>query len=221
MRGMILAAGRGERMGELTTHTPKPLLKVAGRYLIEYTLANFVSAGITEIVINVAYQAEQIKNALGDGKKYGATIVYSEEVERLETGGGIVQALPLLGDKPFVVMSSDIITCYPLQRLPQEPQGLAHLVMVTNPPYHPAGDFGIRDGWLDMEARPTLTFGNISIFRPAFFAGHAPGHFRLTKLLYPAILAGQITGEHYHGNWQNIGTPTDLAMATHLLASSA
>src|SRR5262245_47836758 len=138
-KAMILAAGRGERMGELTSLQPKPLLRVAGHYLIEYAIANIKRAGISDIVINVSYRADQIKSALGDGKRYGVNIVYSEEKERLETGGGIFQALPLLGNEPFLVYSCDIITNYPLNLLPHQPNGLAHLIMVTNPVYHPHG----------------------------------------------------------------------------------
>ncbi len=124
MRAMILAAGRGERMGELTMQTPKPLLRVGEYYLIEYVIVNIKRADIQEIVINISYQGEQIKAFLGDGSRYGVKIFYSEEKERLETGGGIFQALPLLGDKPFIVVSGDVITDFPLSRLPQEPDGI-------------------------------------------------------------------------------------------------
>lgn len=199
MRAMILAAGRGERMGALTADVPKPLLRVRGQYLIEYAIANLLRADIHEIVINVSYQAEKIKSALGDGKRYGATFFYSDEKERLETGGGILNALPMLGPEPFIVVSSDIITDYPLADLPREPDGLAHLVMVTNPPYHPCGDFGIKNGRLDLHATPTFTFANISVMRPELFADCEAGHFRLTRLLIPAILNGQMTGEFYDG----------------------
>ena len=210
MRAIILAAGRGERMGALTAHVPKPLLRVAGYYLIEYAILSLVRARITEIVINVCYHREQIKAALGDGKRYGATLFYSEEQERLETGGGILHALPLLGDKPFVVLSGDVITDYSLNQLPREPDGLAHLIMVTNPAYNSLGDFGLRAGRLDMQAKPTLTFGNISVLRPELFAGDEPGHFRLATKFIPAILRGELTGEHYQGTWYNIGTAADL-----------
>lgn len=210
MRAMIFAAGRGERMRKLTELLPKPLLHVAGHYLIEYAICNLKRAGIREIVINVSYRGEQIKDALGNGERYGVNIVYSEEKERLETGGGIVQALPLLGDEPFVVMSSDIITDFPLQNLLHYSNSLAHLIMVPNPPYHPDGDFGLCGDKIDMEETPTLTFGNIGLYQPALFTGCEPGHFRLTKLLLPAIAAGKVTGELYHGLWYNIGTPEDL-----------
>lgn len=212
MRAMILAAGRGERMGALTANTPKPLLRVGDHYLIEYAIASVKRAGIQEIVINVSYLAEQIKQAIGDGEKYGVSIVYSEEAERLETGGGILQALPLLGDDPFMVLSCDVIADYPLMQLPKEPDGLAHLVMVANPHYHPRGDFALVDGKIKLD-EPKLTFGNISVLRPELFAACTAGHFRLTKVLMPAIEKAQVSGEYYQGLWYNIGTPEDLADA--------
>ena len=210
MRAMILAAGRGERMRELTLQTPKPLLRVKGRYLIDYAILNLKRAGIYEIVINVSHLGDQIKNALGDGAQYGVAITYSDEPERLETGGGIFKALPLLGDAPFVVVSGDVICDYPLQSLPKEPTGLAHLVLVNNPDFHPKGDFGLRDGRVLMNASEKLTFGNIGVYRPSLFAGCKPGHYPLNQLLFPAISAKQVTGEHYLGAWHNIGTPEQL-----------
>lgn len=211
MRAMILAAGRGERMGNLTLSTPKPLLKVAGRYLIDYAIASIKRAGIHDIVINTAYLGDQIKTAIGDGSRYGVDIVYSEESERLETGGGIVKALPLLGDEPFLVMSSDIVTNHPIASLPPQPKGLAHLVMIDNPPFHPQGDYGLKDGWLDLETVPTMTFANMGIYRPELFADCEPGHFRLNQVLLPAVKLKQISGESLNGFWFNVGTPADLA----------
>jgi len=210
-RAMILAAGRGQRMGELTTDCPKPLLRVKGRYLIDYAISSIKLAGIRDIVINVSYHGEQIKNALGNGMQYGVAITYSEEEERLETGGGIFQALPLLGKEPFIVVSSDIMTDYPLRELPQQPQGLAHLVMVSNPVFHPGGDYGLRDGKIELNVEQKLTYANVGVYRPELFSQCEPGHFRLTKVLNPAIDAGQVSGEQYHGAWHNVGTPADLA----------
>ncbi len=210
MRAMILAAGRGERMGELTLHTPKPLLKVGGHFLIEYAIANLKQADITDIVINIAYHQEQITAALGNGHAFGVDIVYSREKERLETGGGILQALPLLGDEPFVVLSSDVICDFPLQQLPKQPTGLAHLMLVANPDFHPRGDFGLVNEYVDMQAKPTYTFGNVGVYRKELFASSNPGHFPLNKLLFPAIERRQITGEFYTGSWFNIGTPEQL-----------
>src|SRR5579872_5443509 len=144
MRAMILAAGKGERMGELTRHTSKALLKVQGRYLIEYSLMSLVRAGFTEIVINVCHFAQQIKDALGHGERYGVSIQYSDEVEALESGGGIFKALPLLGDNPFLVLSCDVICHYSLKQLPTNMDHLAHLVLVNNPDFHPRGDFCLK-----------------------------------------------------------------------------
>ncbi len=224
---MILAAGRGERMRELTQQTPKPLLRVQGKYLIEHAIKNLTQAGIKEIVINVSYQGAQIKTALGNGERYGVAIYYSEETERLETGGGIKQALSLLGEAPFVVMSCDIVTHYPIQQLPREPKGLGHLIMVNNPAYHAQGDFILQEDQVRLPAFSslsasvsTLTFGNIGVLRPELFASHATGYFRLAQVLLPAISQQQITGEHYQGYWYNIGTPQDLQEINLLLSQA-
>lgn len=211
MRAMILAAGRGERMGKLTVDTPKPLLRAGGNCLIEYVIQHLKRSGITDIVINVAYLGAQIQQVLGNGNRYGVHIEYSVEAERLETGGGILQALPLLGSEPFVVVSSDVITDFPISSLPIKPAGLAHLVLVANPSFHPRGDFGLRDGLVDMDAKPAHTFGNVGVYHPELFAHSSPGHFPLNKLLFPAIREGRVTGELYQGSWFNIGTPEQLA----------
>lgn len=211
MRAMILAAGRGERMGELTSATPKPLLRAGGKFLIEHVIGHLKKAGISDIVINVAYLGDQIRQALGNGSQYGVTIEYSIEPERLETGGGIMQALPLLGSHPFLVVSSDVITDFPLSSLPRQPSGLAHLILVPNPPFHQRGDFGLCDGLVDMDVKPAHTFANVGVYRPELFADCLPGHFPLNKLLFPAIREGRVTGELYQGEWVNIGTPEQLA----------
>ncbi len=212
-RGMILAAGRGERMGELTQSVPKPLIKVAGHYLIEYAIAQLKRAGITDIVINISHLAEKIQQELGDGSRYGVNLLYSVEKDRLETGGGILKALPLLGTAPFVLLSADVICDYPLSQLPITAlSGLAHLVVVPNPTYHPRGDFGLIEGHLNLTTTPTYTFGNISVLHPDLFANAEPGHFRLTQLLLPAVTKAQVTGELYTGQWFNVGTQEDLAI---------
>lgn len=213
MRAMILAAGRGERMGELTLHTPKPLLKVAGQYLIAHAIQQLAQANVRDIVINVSYLGGQIQAALGDGADYGVRIQYSMEDERLETGGGIVKALPLLGEEPFIVLSADVISHYPLNTLPTEPVGLAHLVMVPNPTYHPEGDFALHNGLLQLDGANKLTFGNISVLRKELFAGCAVEKFPLSTLLKPAIANQQISGECYTGFWRNIGTPADISLS--------
>lgn len=211
MRAMILAAGRGQRMSHLTAGTPKPLLRVGGRYLIEYPLAALVKIGIQEIVINIAYLGEQIKTALGNGSRYGVRLIYSEEPEALETGGGIFNALPLLGNEPFIVLSSDVITEYPLQHLLQQTEKLAHLVLVDNPDFCPLGDFSLQGHQVFNEGEKKLTYSNVGIFRPELFAGCQPGKFRLADLLRKAIAQQQVTGEYYRGVWHNIGTSQQLA----------
>lgn len=210
MRAMILAAGRGERMGALTATLPKPLLQANNRYLIEYSIQYLKDFGVTDIVINLAYQGAKIKEALGNGSRYGVHIEYSEEVERLETGGGILQALPLLGDQPFIVLSSDVVTNFPLATLPKQLTGLAHLVVVDNPSFNLKGDFGLEDGYISMQAKPTFTFANVGLYSPALFADCAPGHFPLNRLLFPAIERKQITGQYFKGDWFNIGSPQQL-----------
>jgi N-acetyl-alpha-D-muramate 1-phosphate uridylyltransferase len=214
MRAMILAAGRGERMGELTQHTPKPLLRVGDYFIIEYAIANCIRAGIHDIVINVFYLAAEIKRALGDGQKYGVRICYSEETERVEVGGGIVQALPLLGHEPFIVMSGDVITDYPLQQLQLKKNMLAHLILVDNPDYHPQGDFGLQNEFIDLTVQPKLTFGNIGLYHPTLFLSHPPGFAVWRTLLLPAIENQQVTGEYFQGRWHNIGNPQDLKRAS-------
>lgn len=209
-RAMILAAGRGERMGELTAHQPKPLLRVGNHFLIEYAIFRIKQAGIHEIIINVSYRGEQIKAALGDGSQYGVKLTYSDEPERLETGGGIFQALPFFANEPFLVVSADVITDFPLAQLPASPEGMAHLVMVTNPSYHPRGDYGLSNGKIVRAQENLLTFANVGVYRPALFAQCEPGHFKLTRVLNPAIDAGEVTGEQYQGLWFNIGTAQDL-----------
>ena len=197
-------------MGELTQQTPKPLLQVAGHYLIEYALSNVKRAGITEVVINVSHLREQVMAALGDGSRYGMQIMYSEEPERLETGGGILQALPLLGDDPFVVLSADIISNYPIQQLPKQLKGLAHVVLVDNPAFHPRGDFGLMGEYVSLQATPRFTYANIGVYHPDLFAGCQAGYFPLNKLLLPAIEKQCITGEYFQGTWYNIGTTEQL-----------
>lgn len=210
MRAMILAAGRGKRMGTLTDDTPKALLKIEGRYLIEYSIYALVAAGIKEVVINVCYLKDQIKQSLGNGARFGITILYSEEEIALETGGGIFQALPLLGPEPFIVLSCDIISAYPLNLLPKEPQGLAHLVMVNNPFYHPKGDFCLTNHKIHYGTHDTFTFGNIGVYRPELFSTSTQGCFPLSQVLKPAILNDQVSGELFTGMWHNVGTPLDL-----------
>jgi N-acetyl-alpha-D-muramate 1-phosphate uridylyltransferase len=211
-RAMILAAGRGERMRPLTDTVPKPLLHVGGRPLIEWHVAALRAAGIVELVINLGYLGERIRDYLGDGRRFGVTIAYSPEPPgALETGGGILQALPLLGDAPFIVVNGDVWTDYQFAALPAVPRGLAHLVLIDNPPQHSTGDCALREGRVTLEEEPRLTFAGISMLRPELFAGCVPGRFPLGPLLRAAITAGHVDGEHYRGRWRDIGTPERLA----------
>lgn len=210
---MILAAGRGERMRPLTDQTPKPLLRAGAHRLIEYHILALARAGITELVINHAHLGEQIEQTLGNGERYGVSIVYSAEGQgrALETGGGIHRALPLLGDAPFLVINGDIYCDYPYAHLPRAPRGLAHLVLVDNPPHHPEGDFQLRDGRVTARGDARLTFSGIGLYRPELFAGCRAGAFPLAPLLRAAMDEDQVSGEHYAGLWMDIGTPQRLA----------
>jgi MurNAc alpha-1-phosphate uridylyltransferase len=230
MRALILAAGRGERMRPLTDTLPKPLLVAGGRRLIEWQIDALVRAGVSDIVINVAHLARCFEPALGDGREFGATIAYSREGERaedaLETLGGIVKALPLLGADPFVVVSGDIVTDFDYATLHARAAAIAagaadaHLVLVDNPPFHARGDMGLVDGRIAPDVAPRFTYANIGVFAPGLFAGLAPRRTRMFPWLYGAAQAGRVTGEHYEGRWHNVGTPGELARLDAALRST-
>lgn len=208
MKAMILAAGRGERMRPLTDSTPKPLLQVAGRPLIEHHLLNLKHSGITEIVINTAWLAEKIHQQLGDGSQFGISIVYSDEQQALETAGGIKQALPLLGTEPFLVINGDIWCNFPYQKLPElKPGLLAHLVLVNNPAHNKDGDFDIENGFL--VDRKRFTFSGIGIYHPTLF-NFTETRYPLAPLLREAANQNQVSAEYYDGEWIDIGTPERL-----------
>lgn len=208
---MILAAGRGERMRPLTDKLPKPLLKVGGVSLIERLIRALVSAGLGDILVNHAHLGQHILETLGDGRRYGANIVYSHESEGgLETGGGIFRALDLLSD-PFLVVNGDILTDYPFDRLSGAMPGLAHIVLVNNPPHHPQGDFHLMGDRVTTQGPHKLTFSGIGVYRKALFRDCSPGKFPLAPVLRAAMAAGEVTGEHYGGRWWDIGTPERLA----------
>ncbi len=210
MKAMILAAGRGERMRPLTDHTPKPLLKVAGKPLIVHTINQLVAAGFTDLVINHAHLGQQIEDVLGDGKQFGATIHYSPEDEALETAGGIINALPLLGSEPFLVVNGDIATGFAFAELKKIEVDLIHLVLIDNPPHHLQGDFGLnRSGWLTND-EPRYTFSGIGLYHPDLFSKAPAGKSKLLPLLHEAIAAKKATGQYYSGFWMDIGTPERL-----------
>ena len=211
MKAMILAAGRGERMRPLTDRTPKPLLEAGGKSLIQYHIEALCAAGCHELVINHAHLGEQLVARLGDGAAFGVHIDYSAEPPgALETGGGIRHALPLLGDEPFLVVNGDIWTDYPYRQLLQAPAGLAHLVLIDNPPHNPEGDFQLNDGRVAAEGAQRLTFSGIGVYSPALFADQPDTAFPLAPLLRTAMSAGQVSGEHYRGQWMDIGSPQRL-----------
>jgi MurNAc alpha-1-phosphate uridylyltransferase len=211
VKAMILAAGRGRRMRPETDHTPKPLLRVAGRALIEHQIERLRDAGVRELVINTAWLGGQIEQALGDGAAWGVRIQYSREALPLETAGGIVQALPLLGDEPFVVVNGDIFSDYDPARLPPGPDGLAHLVLVDNPEHNARGDFGLdARGRIDENAATRLTFAGMGVYRPELFTGLEAGERKLAPLLHAAARRGQVTGERHEGTWLDVGTPERL-----------
>lgn len=212
MKAMILAAGRGERMRPLTDHTPKPLLPVAGRALIEYTIRQLVAAGVTDIIINHAHLGRQIETHLGDGRQFGAVINYSPEGEQgLETAGGIIHALPLLGDAPFLVVNGDIATDFPFARLKNLNLDLAHLVLVENPEHHREGDFAMdQAGQVTEHGTPKLTFSGIGVYRPELFRNTPPGTKKLAPLLRSAMAEQHVSGQTHDGFWMDIGTPQRL-----------
>lgn len=228
MKALIFAAGRGERMRPLTDVTPKPLLEVGGKPLIVRHLEKLAAIGVHDVVINTAHLAAQFPATLGDGARWNLRIHYQYEgTEPLETGGGMLHALPLLGDAPFMAVNGDIFTDFDFAALPAAPNGLAHVVLVDNPPHHAHGDFR-----LDSQARidatpastaPSLTFAGIGLYRPELLrhwraiigatpaASLDPPRFRLAPLLHAAAASNQLGGQHHQGTWTDVGTPARLA----------
>ena len=213
---MILAAGRGERMRPLTDHTPKPLLDVAGQPLIAHTLHRLARAGCERVVINCAHLGEQLPAALGNGERFQLDIRYSHEGEALETAGGIIHAMPLIDADQFVVINGDVWCDHPLKTLfdTELSHDLAHLVMVDNPPQHPNGDFALQDARLQAKPDPQsvgYTYSGIGLYASEMFKGYCEGFRPLRPLLDKAMLENRVSGEHYHGEWRDIGTPERLA----------
>lgn len=207
MKAMILAAGRGSRMGGLGQRLPKILLPINGKTLVEHHIERLKQAGITEIVINVSHRAEQIKQFLGDGSEFGVKIDFSSEDQPLETGGGIFQALPLLGDKPFIVMSGDLYTDFPFKQLPQHLDGLAHLVLNDPFAFNLKGDFSLNCGQVSNFGTNKLNFAGIGLYHPDLFKDCEAGCFPISPLLRAAATEGLVSGEYFSGCWYNIGNP--------------
>ena len=219
---MILCAGRGERMRPLTDHKPKPLLEVGGRTLVEWHIGRLREAGLRDIVINHAWLGEMIESALGDGRRLGVRIAYSAEATALETAGGIAQALPLLGEEPFLVVNGDVFCAWDFHRAFRAAQRLAAsdlvawLVLVPNPPQHPDGDFSLDAGRIGSEigadAHEKLTFSGIGVYQPRLFAAVGGGEkAKLAPLLRAAMERGAVAGERFDGPWTDVGTPERLA----------
>ncbi len=217
MKAMILAAGRGNRMRPLTDHTPKPLLQAGGRPLILYHIERLAAAGIRDLVINHAHLGAQIESALGDGSAFKVRIHYSAEGKALETGGGIFKALPLLGPDPFLVINGDVWSDCDPSDLRLEDDDLASLVLVDNPPHHPAGDFALTNGRVLPEGRPRYTFSGIGLYHPALFRDCTRGSFPLAPLLRRAMSERRVGGRRHQGRWFDIGTPERLAALDRLL----
>lgn len=220
MKAMILAAGRGERMRPLTDLTPKPLLEAGGKPLIVWHIERLARAGFTELVINHAHLGAQIEEYLGDGSRFGVSIRYSPEAEALETAGGIANALPLLGDEPFLVVNGDIFCDHDFTDLPRELGPLsAWLVLVDNPAHHPGGDFALKKNKRVLEeSGHKLTFSGIGLYRPEMFAMIPRGaKAKLAPLLREQMAHGRVGGEHFRGRWMDIGTPERLRQLDNLL----
>lgn len=225
MKALVFAAGLGERMRPLTQATPKPLLEAGGKPLIAWHLEKFAAMGIEEVVVNISWLAERFPQVLGDGGRWGLRIRYSHEgAAPLETGGGMLHALPLLGDAPFLLVNGDVWTDFDFATLPREPSGLAHLVLVDRPPQATHGDFALdQDGQVRSDGPHRLTYAGIGVYRPQLLDGWAriaageagaadiPPRFRLAPILRAHMAADAITGEHHRGRWTDVGTPQRLA----------
>ena len=224
MKAMILAAGFGERMRPLTEHTPKPLLKVGGKSLIEYHLEALASAGIDDVVINVAHLGDQIKQALGKGDRWGLSIQYSTEPEPLETAGAIMHALPLLENSPFLLINGDVWTDFSFASLLSQKldQSLGHLVLVDNPEHNPDGDFSIDNTFLSSKNKTTYTFAGISLLNPALLIDYPESRtrFPLGEVFRYFLQQKKLTAEYYSGQWFDIGTVDRLACLDKLLSSN-
>jgi MurNAc alpha-1-phosphate uridylyltransferase len=216
MKAMILAAGLGNRMRPLTLHTPKPLLQVGGKPLIVWHIEKLAALGVTEIVINTAWLGEKLAAALGDGSQFGVSILWSHEGEGLETAGGIINALPLLGDAPFILVNGDVWTSMdfaPLLAVDLQ-DNLAHLVLVENPQQHPQGDFTLANDQaytFDQQVEgENLTFSGVSVVHPKMFSGLAAGKRPLAPLLKAAMLENKVAASKLSGLWVDVGTPERL-----------
>jgi N-acetyl-alpha-D-muramate 1-phosphate uridylyltransferase len=227
MKAMILAAGLGQRMRPLTDQLPKPMLSVGGKPLLQYHLEALKRAGIRDLVINLAYLGDKIQGFVGDGSRFGMTVVYSQEPEPLETAGGLLKALPLLGDAPFLLVNGDVWSDYPLETLSQRKLKAtqhAHLVLVPNPEFHPQGDFALNPNGLlvDDPSLAQYTFAGISLIRPELISQypHQRPKFPLGEVLRHNLSKGLVSAEIYQGHWSDVGTPERLLLLDEFIKSS-
>ncbi len=222
MYAMILAAGRGKRMLPLTKDRPKALLEVNGKPLIEYQIEKLMQAGIRNFVVNCGHFGEKIENYITENHPQDSTFQISREGENiLETGGGILNALPLIHSDPFIVVNADVWTDYNYTKLPKKLKGLAHLVLVENPEHNPEGDFGVKNTLLINESDESYTFSGIGVYKKEFFAHTKPGVFPLAPLFKKLSAKKLISAEIYHGKWRDIGTPERLYRLQNQLAIPA
>ena len=224
MKALIFAAGKGERMRPLTHHKPKPLLAVGGKRLIEWHIEKLAACGVRDIVINTSWLAECFEPALGDGSRWNLSLHYSYEgTEPLDTGGGMLQALKIIGDETFIAVNGDIWSDADYSLLPKQIAGCAHLILVDNPAHNTKGDFMLdKSGCMHSDGESKLTFSGIGIYQPKLLtnwrdvigevngAAETPPRFKLAPLLRHAMYAGQVSGEHHIGRWTDVGTPERL-----------
>lgn len=227
MKAMILAAGLGQRMRPLTDHLPKPLLCLAGKPLLQYHLEALAQAGIKEVIINLAYLGDKIRDYVGDGSRFGLHVQYSEEPEPLETAGALLKALPLLGEEPFLLINGDVWTDFDLCQLSQASLAAdvdAHLMLVPNPDFHPKGDFAFNSQGKLVEdvVLPKHTFAGLSLIHPRLIRDYPQQRpkFPLAEVLRYAIARQRITGSLYEGRWSDIGTPERLYLLDSELGKS-
>jgi MurNAc alpha-1-phosphate uridylyltransferase len=226
MKAIVLAAGRGERLRPITDTLPKPLVRVGGKPLIVYHLEALARAGVRDVVINLSWLPDKIRTALQDGSEYGLHITYSDEGPvALETGGGIFNAIQLLGPGPFMVVNGDTFTDIDFgavqARAANHAGALAWIVLVPNPTQHPQGDFGLEGEQVVERQTGRFTYSGVGVYRPEFFEGCTGGKFPMLPLLKRAIAAGRLRGELHEGEWCDVGTPQRLAELDERVAAGA
>jgi len=227
MKAMILAAGLGQRMRPLTDDLPKPMLAVGGKPLIQYHLENLRAAEIEEVIINLAYLGDKIREFVGDGSRFGLKVGYSQEPEPLETGGALLRALPLLGHESFLLLNGDVWCDLDLKKFSQYTLSQrGHLLLVPNPSFHPQGDFALADAGQLIEDNEKnhphrYTYGGIALLHPDIIRLYPEQRtkFPLGEVLFKAVTKRELSGEVYGGHWSDVGTPARLNDLEHYLLS--